>query len=116
VILKFFLQPFQLRPDADPQKRIEVAQRLIEEKDLWLLHQSPRNGDTLLLSTTQLPRVSFKQSFYLEHARHLVDPLLDRSLVDFLQRQGESYVLEHLHVRIERPVLKDQAHVSVLRR
>ena len=48
------VQPCDLNAHLGAQSRVEVRQRLIEQKDLRLAHDGPPNGDALALAAGKL--------------------------------------------------------------
>src|SRR5262249_17280269 len=52
-------QRFDLKPHVLAQRRIKVAQGLVEQQYLRLEHQSTRERDTLLLTPRELSRIAY---------------------------------------------------------
>ena len=89
---------------------VEVAQWLVEEQDLGLHHQRPRDGDTLLLAAGQLAGIAGAVALELDRLQDVVHSPVP---VD-LRRPGEAQpvrdVLIHRHVRPQSVALEDHGH------
>ena len=73
----------------DAQFRVKVGQRLVEQQQLRLLGQRPRNRHALLLAAGQLARLAPQQvrdPHELRKLRRALDPLFFRDALD-LQRE-----------------------------
>ncbi|MEH2542427.1 hypothetical protein V1287_006361 [Bradyrhizobium sp. AZCC 1699] len=104
-----------LDPHLHAQLGVEVGQRLVEQKHLWVTHDGAAHGDALALAAGQLLRLAVDQFDDVEHARSLVDTALDLGLRIALQPQSERHVLRDRHMRIERVVLKHHRDIAILR-
>ena len=95
---------------------IEVGKRLVHEEDLRLGSQCPCDGDSLLLTSGELCRVTTNELLDPEHLQHLLDTLLDVVLLPFEVLESESDVLVDRHVRPQGIVLEQKSDVSLGRR
>ena len=108
------LQVLQLPPHPLAELRVEVRQGLIEQEDLRLDHQAPRQRHTLLLAARELagePLFEPGQVHQLEDAR---DPLARLGPADPTDFQAKGDVLVHGLVRPDRVVLEHHAHAPPL--
>ena len=71
------VQPLQLGPHLDPQLRVEVRQRLVQEEHLRLAHQRASHRDALPLPPGELSGTPAEQVLQAEHPTHLVDAAAD---------------------------------------
>ena len=68
---EFFVQPADLEAHLFAQIRVQVAQRLVHQKNLRLDHQRARQRDPLLLSAGQLGRIAIFQLRQVHDAKQL---------------------------------------------
>ena len=109
------MQSAQLSPHLNPQLRIQVGQRLVEQQQVRLHHEGARECHALLLSARKLrrkARMEFGEINGFERSRYLVANRVIRSSPD-AKRVGD--VLEHRHVRKERVILKDHSDPPAMR-
>ena len=72
------MQPHQLQPHVDPERRVEVGERLVEEEYLGLPHDGAADGDALALAARELLRPPLEQVRELQHVGgrlHLLLPI-----------------------------------------
>ncbi len=110
--LQLLVQARQLQTHLHAQRGIEVGQRLVEQEDLGVTHDSAANGDTLALAAGQLSRLAFEQRFQLQGAGGCLDLARYFLFVRAGEIQGEGHVLAHRHVRIERVGLENHGQVA----
>ena len=67
------LQRTDLRAHADPELRVEVRQRLVEEQHAWAGDDRPRQGDALLLAARELLRELALVAGEPDQRQHLAD-------------------------------------------
>ena len=48
-------------PGIDPERRIQIGQRLVEEEDAGLAHDGPADGDPLALAAGELAGLAVQQ-------------------------------------------------------
>ena len=106
----------QLVARALTQCRVEVRQRLVEEKQTRFGSQSTCQRDALLLSTGDLPGTTSAESFEVHQTQHLGHPPLDLRLRPALTFETERDVLRHRHVGEECVVLEHHADAALGRR
>ena len=114
--LQFTVKLCELGAHRRAELRVEVRQRLVEQKHLGVSHDGAAERDALALAAGERGRLALQQVLDLQNARGLGHALADlraRRLADF---EAEGHVVEDRHVRIERVVLKNHRDVAVLRR
>ena len=107
------LQRLDLGAHGQPERRVEVRQRLVEQQELRLLDQRAGERHPLLLAARELARPPVQQLADMHEVGrrpHPADRLVARGL---LEAQREADVVAHRHVRIERVGLEDDADVAV---
>src|SRR5919108_5284672 len=62
--------------------QVERAEGLVQEQDLWAVHERPRERDPLALATRELARLAFAQAGEAHPLEHLLDALLPLPLGD----------------------------------
>jgi hypothetical protein len=60
------MQPLDLDPHVDAELGVQVRERLIEQKDARLAHQSAAHGDALTLAAGELTGAPFEQMLDLQ--------------------------------------------------
>src|SRR5437763_1564535 len=80
------------RPPLDPQLRIEIRKRLIEEEHRRMAHEGPAERDPLPLAAGKLPGFSAEQVRHLEDLRRFGDQPLP------LRARGLSHLQPELEV------------------
>ena len=96
--------------------RIEVAERLVEQQDLWFEHQTPRQRLTLLLAAAELGGGARRHAAEADLVQRTVDGLMECLPADAPHAQRVGNVLEHVHVWPDRVALKHHAHLTFMRR
>ena len=110
------LQALDLGPHLEPQLRVEVRERLVEEVDGGLAHDRASQRDALALASRELARAAVEERRELEGRRRLGDQAVDLFARDLPHLQAELEVLADGHVGVESVVLEDHGDVAVLRR
>ena len=102
-----------LAAHRQPERGVEVGERLVEQEQLRRLDQRPGQRHALLLAARELVghRSSSPRPGPGPRPRPAPGPLLARRL---LEAEREEDVLAHRHVRVERIGLEDDADVAVL--
>ena len=109
------LEVFELLARARPQLRVQVGERLIQEKDRGLAHERPGERDPLPFAPGELARLALQQRLDPEHRgrpRDLALVLVPRQALR-LQREGD--VLEDGQVGVERVGLEDHRDAALAR-
>ena len=114
--LEPLMQFLDLGAHLHPQLGVEIGQRLVEQEDLRVAYDCPAHRDALALAARQLTRIPVEIGGEPEDLGSLLHPILDRCRIGLAQPQREGHVVGHLHVRIERVVLKDHRDVAFGRR
>ncbi len=107
------MQLGDLHPHLHPQLRIEVGERLVEQKDLRLADDRAADRDPLPLPARELRRAAVEQRLDLQDAGGLADPLRDQRLGRAHGLEPEGEVLADRHVRIERVRLEDHREAAL---
>ncbi len=112
------LQALQLEAHALAQLRVEVGEGFVEQEQLRLHDQRPREREALLLAAGELGRLAVGELVELhrpEDAQHLVpDFLPGKPAVADFQRKGR--VLEDVHVRPDGVGLEHHAEAAAVGR
>jgi hypothetical protein len=95
-----------------PGELIHRRERLIEQQDFGLTHQSPGQGHPLLLSAREFMGFALLVQGIDPHAFELRAGL-NAALVQRQMNQGQGHVVERRQVGHEGVVLKHHAHVSI---
>src|SRR5690242_6488662 len=106
------LQRLDLRTHLHAQFRIKVAERLVEQHHLGLIHERARERDALLLPAGKLRSWTVFQSVETDDLQNIRDFALDFILLASLNRQRISDIFRYRHVRPDRVGLKDHADRS----
>src|SRR5262245_38357027 len=110
-------QPALQLPDldahGDAEFRIEVGQRLVEQKGFRLAHDGAAHGDALALAAGELPRLAFEHGGKFKDTRGLAHACLYLVLRHAAVAQAIGHVVVDAHVRIERVVLEHHRDVAV---
>ena len=96
------MQPGDLDPGRDAQRRVEVRQRLVEQEDVGLAHDRAADRHALALAARKIARVAAEQLLEPQHPRRLGDAPVALRRRDAGEFQAEGHVLAHVHMRIER--------------
>ena len=116
----FPLDPADLLPGLQPEPRVQIGQGFIQQQDPRHLHQSPCDGNSLLLAAGKLAGFTLQETIDLYKPRRLcrsLDHLFFGHLIfpfPVLKRKDD--VLQHGKVRIKRIALENHADAPVFRR
>src|SRR5260370_19553617 len=110
------MQLLDLCAHGDAQLGIEIRQRLVKKKDLWITHDSTAHRNTLALTAGELARVALEQSTEAENVRGPFHARLDLRRRSPPQPEGKAHVGGDRHMRVERVVLEDHRDVAFFRR
>jgi hypothetical protein len=97
------------------QLRVEVRERLVEQKDLGPHDKRARHGDALLLAARQLVGPAVAEPLEPDEREGLVDPSGPLRRGRALHAQAVAHVVAHAHVREERVVLEDHRGAAAVR-
>ncbi len=101
-----------LRASLHTQLRIEIRQRLVHEEDLRGPDDGSTHRHTLPLPTGQSFRLAVEVRLQVEQSGGLLDALIAFLLRHSCDLQGESHVLAHAHMRVERIVLEHHRNIA----
>src|ERR1700733_9870520 len=96
----FLMEALDLAAHVVPELRVEIGQRLVEQKDPRIAHHRAPDRDTLTLAAGELARIALKERAHSEHTGDARHALLDLLLGHSTRPQTERNVAEHGHVRI----------------
>ena len=105
------------QPDHDVQHflnglGVQCTGGLIEQDDLGLCTEGPRNGDALLLAAGELGRINIRLIPQADYLKIMICKLLRLGLCFVVELHGgQRQVLEHGHVRVEVELLEHHADV-----
>ena len=102
----------QLGADLD----VERAERLVEQQYAGPVREGPRESDALLLAARELALEPIAEPAQPDEIEKLLAPFAALGLPDAADVQPELDVSRHRHVAEDRIILKDEAHVALLRR
>src|SRR5947199_1062986 len=102
--------------DLGAHRRVERAERLVQEEDPGTHAQRAGEGDPLPLATRELARKSILFSLQMNEVEHLRDPLLRDVSRDPSGVQSVADVVRHGEVRKEGEALVDDPDSAALRR
>ena len=109
------LQAADFAPHRQAQGRVEIRERLVEEKELRLLDEGAGERDALLLAARHLRWPPVEEVTHLHELRRRLDAAATFRGLDVLEAQREGDVFARRHVRVERVGLEDDADVAVAR-
>src|SRR5215468_5260124 len=110
------MQFLDFRAHLDTQFGVKIGERLVEQKDLRITHDSASHRNALTLPAGQLPWVALEQLRQAENRCRAVDALVDLTLWRAAQFHRECHVGGDCHVRVERVVLEHHGNVAFFRR
>ena len=97
------------------QRRVEGAERLVEQQHLGFGRERSRNCDPLLLAARQFLNGSFSVTSQLHHLEILFRVRASGSPAHPRHALGERDIVEHTEVRKQQGALKNHAHAAFLR-
>jgi hypothetical protein len=109
------VQALDLRSHLEPELRVQIAQRFIEEQDPWLDHQGAGDGHPLLLAARELGGIAPGEALELDERQHAGHPGGNLVARHPAHAQPEGDVLEDGEMRKERVVLEHHAEAATLR-
>ena len=112
----FQMQSLQLRAHFHAQLGIQIGQGLVHKQSLGARSQGSCNGHTLLLTTTELARITPGVFANLQHGHELSCSSLDLFLFPFQVFQAKGNVFIHRHMGPQSVVLEQKAHTTLFRR
>jgi hypothetical protein len=113
---EILLQLADLGAHLQAHFRVEVGERLIEQEDLGIQHQSAGERHALLLPARELPRVALAEAAQPQIVQHLHNAGVDPGRCDLPQLEPVADVLLHRHVRPQGVVLEHHADAALIRR
>ncbi len=106
---------FELGSHGEAHGGIDVAEGLVEEKDLRVADDGPAECDSLSLAARECGGLSLQEALDIEKLGDPADAAFDLGAWDFAHFECEGHVAADGHVGVERVVLEDHCDVAVLR-
>ena len=100
-------------PHLHPQFGIEIAERLVEKKDLRIADDSAADGDALALPARKLRRLALEILLEPQDPGRARNLLGDLGLWAVRHAQPEAHIVRNGHVRVERVGLEHHRHAAV---
>ena len=110
------LDALQLVLHIFPQTKIQCAQRLVQKQDLWLVNQSPGDGNTLLLTAGKRTDLTVAVAFQADDLQHLIDPLIDLFLGQFCDPKTKGDVVKDIQMGKKGVFLENRIDLPLVRR
>jgi len=111
---RLFEEAAQIVPNAMLERRVQVAERLIQDEERRFRCERTRERDTLLLTTTELVWIAMTELGQVHERQHLFDALVPLLPAQFMQTETD--VLLNSHMREERIVLEHHPDTTLFRR
>src|SRR5882724_11707953 len=112
----FAMKMRQFRSHLQSNRRVQVGERLVEEKKARLSCQCSPQGHTPTFTAGQFLRSAGQEVAQLQSLRCLAYSFDDQRGRLAAQFQAEGNVLAHAKMRIEGRVLRDEGDVALMRR
>src|SRR5512143_712965 len=109
------LEPRQLGSHLDPQRGVEIRERLVEQEERGPPHEGAAESDALALAAGELARSAVEIRREAEVLGRVAEPLVRLRPRHLAHLEAEGEVLADRHVRVERVALKDHRDVAVAR-
>ena len=110
------MQLCDLDARAEPQFRIEIRQRFVEQENGGLAHQRATERDALALAAGKLRGFTIQHLTQIEDVCGLAHARFRFSAGRAAQTEPERKILRDGHVRIERVILEHHRDVAIARR
>ena len=110
------LQRTQLQLHLFTEFRVEIRQRLVQEKNLGLDHDGSRERNALLLAAAQLARESIPGPSQPNKVQGIGHPVRGFASPDLAHPQAEANVFGHGHVWKQGVILEHHSDVPPVRR
>ena len=111
---QLLLELADLGADLDADLRVEIGQRLVQQQDVGVQNQRPRQGHALLLPSRELPGVAVLEAHQVHLAEPLGEPGGDLPGGELAELETVGDVGGRRHVGPERVVLEDHADIAVV--
>ena len=113
---EFVVQPCELDAHLDPERRVEVGERLVEQEHLGRPHDRAADRDPLTLAAGKGARLAVEELLELQDACRLEHLGVALGLGHARKPKREAHVVAHGHVRIERIGLEHHREPALGRR
>src|SRR5262249_24610115 len=94
------------------QLGVQVGQRLIEQKHIWLTHQGACQSDTLAFAPRELARLALQETLDAEHRCGPLHLLLTGRFRETLSLERKGDIFENGQVRVEGIALEYHGNFS----
>jgi hypothetical protein len=109
------LQTSQLDSHLAPQRRIQVAQGLVQKQHVRVLDQGPAQRHSLLLPAAQLAWVPLRERSEPNHGQHLTDAAVSVLSAHLAVLKGVQEVPIHVHMGPQPVGLVDESDPALVR-
>ena len=109
-------RPPQPTPEFLAHLRVDGGKWLVEQQQLRLRRERPRERDALALPAGELHRIPRAEARQANELQQLIDARPALRLRHLLDPQAKSDVLTHRHVPEQRIILEDEADAALSRR
>ena len=113
---ELLLQPRHLQPHLHAERRVEVGQRLVEQKRLRLAHDGAADRDALALAAGEVARLAVQIGREIQRRGRGLDLAVDLRPRQARHLQAEADIAAHAHMRIERIGLEHHREPALGRR
>ena len=113
---QLLLQALELNLHLAPELEIQCTKRLIQQKDLRLVHKGTGNSHTLPLSAGQLCWLAGLIARKLHQSKRIRNGFFTLKSRHVLQLQRIADVLPHIHMGEKSIILEDHVHIPFFRR
>ena len=108
------LQPLDLGAGVDPQRRVEVGERLVHQEDGRIAHHGAADRHALALAAAELRRPAIEQRPEVQHLGRRCRPAAGWSPASSVCWRRPKLMLSRTrHVRVERIVLEHHGDVAL---
>ena len=110
------LHDAELDPQLLAELRVEIRERLVEQEDLGLDHECPRDRHSLLLTSRELAGPAIAEAREPDEGEGLVHPPLPIGGSDVGDAKAVCDVVPYGHMREQRVILEDHRGTTTMRR
>ena len=110
---QLFVKARQLNAHAHAQRRIQVRQRFVKQKDFGFSHDGSANGDSLAFTARQCLGQAGQQVRDFQNVGGSCHCLFSLHFGYAVHAQGKTHVLSHRHVGVQCVVLKHHGRAAI---
>ena len=111
-----FLELLELHAHDVAQALVQIGQRLVEQQDIGLVDDDPRQGHALALAARELGRIAVAELGQLHQVERRLDALLALGLGHIPGPQPELHIAPHRHVGEQGVTLEHHADIALVHR